>query len=133
MSETTRKERTEKRRTVLKKFFRDVWAWIISFYKLLINWKFLLSFGVVWCLFNGIWYVGLGYGIAHNITWMSMICGAYVGMLYFPLTAEKLITVPLGAGLARILFPKDLKLQATIMALLPKRRKNKKKKELLTK
>jgi len=103
----------------MKRFFNGLWVWTKNFVKLLINWKFLLSFGIAWILFNGIWYVGLGFGIVYNITWLKTICGAYVTMLYMPWTAEKLITVPLGIVFAKWFFPKDIKLRGQISALLP--------------
>jgi len=73
-------------------------------------------------LFNGIWYIGLGIGVAYGITWLETICGAYVAILYLPWTAEKLITVPLGIVFAKFFFPKDSKLQDEIRKLLPKKK-----------
>lgn len=106
----------------MKTFLNRLWSWTKNFLKLLINWKFLLSFGIAWMLFNGIWYAGLGVGIAYNITWLKTVCGAYVAILYMPWTAEKLITVPLGIVFAKWFFPKDLKLQDEIRKLLPKKK-----------
>lgn len=127
MPKATREERKAKRRELLKRFFKGLWSWVLNFLKLCIKPKFILCFGIAWMLVNGIWYVGLVYGIAHNIPILITVCGAYVALLYFPITAEKFISVPIAAWLAIKIFPRDKKLYDLVMSLLPQRKKRKKK------
>jgi len=112
----------EKKKSRFCNFLLGLWHWVCNFFRLFLNLKFLLSFGIAWMIVNGIWYIGLGIGVAYDIAWLTSVCGAYVAFLYFPFTAEKLVSVPLGIAFAKWFFPKDLKLQEKIKALLPKKK-----------
>ena len=89
----------------LQKLMKKVKVWV----KLILNWRFLVCFGLGWMITNGWAYVFLGVGAFYEINWMLAIGGAYMAFLWLPVTPEKLITIPIAIFLLRWLFPKDEK------------------------
>lgn len=75
----------------------------------LINPRFLLCFGIAWMITNGWSYVLLGIGTWLSIPWMVAVSGAWLTLLWIPITPEKILTVAIAIGLLRWLFPKDEK------------------------
>ena len=59
-----------------------------------------ISFGIAWMITNGWSYllIAIGHG------WLRVIAITYAGILWFPLTPEKLITIPLALWLQKIIF-----------------------------
>ncbi len=49
----------------------------------------------------------LGVGTFLEIPWMIAVSGAYLTVLWLPISPEKILTVAIAIGLLRILFPKD--------------------------
>ena len=75
----------------------------------ILNPRLLLCFGIAWMITNGWAYVVFGLGLFFDIVWMQAVGAAYVGLLWLPVTPEKIITVGISIFLLRILFPKDEK------------------------
>lgn len=73
------------------------------------NPRLLLCVGLAWMITNGWSYMLMGIGIVWDIVWMQTVAGAYLAMLWFPFTPEKIITVIIAISLLRWLFPKDEK------------------------
>ena len=97
----------------------NLWKWIKALAMVLITPKMLLTFGIAWMITNGWSYLFVGFGIKYGITWMLSIGTAYQAFLWFPFTAEKVVTVAIALWLGKLLFPKDLSLQAKLQALNP--------------
>ena len=75
----------------------------------ILNPRFLLCFGIAWMITNGWAYVLLSLGILCNVIWMQAVGAAYLGLMWLPMTPEKIITVGISIFLLRLLFPRDKK------------------------
>ena len=96
--------------SVFKYFTKEkIKKWIKTVIGFILNPRLLLCFGIAWMITNGWAYIVLGLGIFLNSVWMQAIAGAYLGLLWIPMTPEKIITVAISIFLLRILFPKDEK------------------------
>ena len=73
------------------------------------NPRLLLCFSLGWMVTNGWAYVLLGVGSYFGITWMTAVSGAYLAILWLPVSPEKIITIAITITLLRLLFPKDEK------------------------
>lgn len=80
----------------------------------LLNPRFLLCFGLGWMITNGWSYIMLGFGSFYDIGWMKAVAGAYLTMLWLPISPEKIITVAIAIGLLKLLFPHDEKTLAVL-------------------
>lgn len=85
-----------------------------SLLQFLLNPRFLLCFGMGWMITNGWSYALLGIGSFYDIGWMTAVAGAYLAMLWFPFTPEKIVTVAIAIALLRWLFPHDEKTLAVL-------------------
>ena len=74
-----------------------------------LNPRFLLCFGIAWLMTNGWSYIVMFIGTLFQIPWMIAVAGAYMALLWFPFTPEKLITLIIAMALLRWLFPHDEK------------------------
>lgn len=72
--------------------------------KLILNWRFLVCFGLAWMITNGWSYALLIVGMSLEIAWMSSIALAYITFIWLPITPEKIITVSIALFLVRVLF-----------------------------
>ena len=63
----------------------------------ILNPRFLLCFGIAWLITNGWSYIVLAIGTLFQIPWMITVSGAYMALLWFPFTPEKLITLIIAA------------------------------------
>ena len=72
-----------------------------------INPRLLLCVGIAWMITNGWSYVMFGFGTYFQISWMTIVAGAYLAFLWLPISPEKVITFAIAIGLLRWLFPKD--------------------------
>lgn len=86
----------------IKKFVKTAVLFIL-------NPRLLLCFGLGWMITNGWSYVLMGLGIWLKSEWMIGISTAYLSLLWFPGTPEKLISVTIAIFLLRWLFPDDEK------------------------
>ena len=75
----------------------------------LLNPRFLLCFGLGWLVTNGWSYILLALGTAFRVRWMIAVSSAYMALLWFPCTPEKLLTLLIAIALLRLLFPRDRK------------------------
>jgi len=60
----------------------------------------IISFLLAWMITNGWCYLLIAFG--HG--WLKIVALTYAGILWFPLTPEKIITVPLAIWFQKILF-----------------------------
>ena len=74
---------------------------------LLFNPRLLLCLLLAWMITNGWSYIFIAVGGLLDIKWMFWIGTAYSGFLWFPLTPEKIVTIPIAIFLLRIFFPND--------------------------
>ena len=75
----------------------------------IINPHLLICFGIAWLITNGWSYLLFGIGTYYDIGWMVAISGAYLTLLWLPISPEKIVTVAIAIGLLRIIFPRDEK------------------------
>ena len=85
----------------LQKLMKKVKVWV----KLILNWRFLVCFGLGWMITNGWSYILLGVGYFWDIEWMMWFAGGYLTIIWFPFSPEKIITVAIAIFLAHRLFP----------------------------
>lgn len=83
----------------------------------ILNPRFLLCFGIAWMITNGWAYVVLGLGIILKVVWMQALGGAYLGLMWIPMTPEKIITLAISIFLLRLLFPRDEKTLGVLIEL----------------
>lgn len=89
----------------MKKFNKDsVKAKIKLWLKLIINWRFLVCFGIAWMITNGWSYIFIGCGTIFNIPWMLWTGTTYLAFLWLPWSVEKIITFAIALFLVRKLF-----------------------------
>ena len=85
-----------------------------KFLRFLLNPRFILCFGIGWMITNGWSYILLGLGSFYDIGWMKAVAGAYLAMLWLPISPEKIVTVAIAIGLLKLLFPHDEKTLAVL-------------------
>ena len=73
------------------------------------NPRLLLCLGIAWMITNGWSYIAFALGTYLDISWLTMVAGAYMAFLWFPFTPEKLITAIIALFLLKRLFPNDEK------------------------
>lgn len=71
------------------------------------NPAFLICFFLAWMITNGWCYVFIGLGTKLDIGWMKAVGTAYAGILWFPGTPEKILTLTISLFLMKRLFPND--------------------------
>lgn len=76
------------------------------YFKLLLNWRFLVCFGLAWMITNGWSYLFIVLGRIWNLAWMVWIGTTYLAFLWLPFTVEKVITIAIAIFLVRKLFKK---------------------------
>lgn len=82
--------------------------------KRLLNWRFLICFGIAWMITNGWAYIFISLGTILKIDWMRNIGVGYMALLWMPWTPEKLITIPIAIWLLKKIFPKNYELIAEL-------------------
>ena len=86
-------------------WLRRLWTTAKLWIRLILNWRFLVCFGIGWMITNGWSYILLGIGYFWEIEWMIWLAGGYLALIWFPLSPEKIITVAIAIFLAHKLFP----------------------------
>lgn len=121
-----------KMRERIRRLWQERWKkkarlWI----KLILNWRFLVCFGIGWMITNGWSYLLLFVGFLASIDWMKAVSLGYLAILWIPFSPEKVVTVSIALFLVRRLFPKhNRELEAQIMeAVPPKSRKKPRRKK----
>ena len=84
-----------------QKWLEKLKIWV----KLILNWRFLVCFGLGWMITNGWSYILLGVGVFWGIDWMAWLASGYLAIIWFPFSPEKIITVGIAIFLAHRLFP----------------------------
>lgn len=74
--------------------------------RLILNWRFLICFGIGWMITNGWSYLLLGIGIWLENAVLIGIASAYLAFLWLPISPEKIVTFAIGLFLVKHLFPK---------------------------
>lgn len=86
------------------------------------NPRLLLCFAIAWMITNGWSYILLGLGTYYEIGWMAAVGGAYLTMLWLPISPEKILTFAISIGLLKWLFPHDKKTLGVLQGFLEKTR-----------
>ena len=87
----------------------SLWQRIKRLLILLLNWRFLICFGLAWMITNGWSYVLFALGTVTGSTWMLAVSGAYLAFLWLPISPEKVVTCAIALLLVRLMFPKHQK------------------------
>ena len=85
---------------------RGLWKKIKQLIRLLLNWRFLICFGIAWMITNGWSYVLFALGTVTGSAWMLAVSGAYLAFLWLPISPEKIVTCAIALILVRFLFPR---------------------------
>ncbi len=94
----------------IKKFFRSAWEFLA-------NPHLLICLALAWMITNGWSYLFIVFGFLFHLHAMTAIGTAYLAMLWFPFTPEKLITIALAIILLNKLFPKDRRTLVRLKAI----------------
>lgn len=78
-------------------FLKSAWLYIR-------DWRTFVSFLIAWMITNGWCYVFIILGSWLKIKWMRITGWSYLAFLWLPVTPEKVVTIPLGMGIKKILF-----------------------------
>ena len=78
------------------------------------NPRLLLCLALGWLITNGWSYIMFGIGTYLEINWMVAVSGAYLAVLWLPISPEKLVTFAIAIALLRWLFPGDQKTLAVL-------------------
>ena len=97
----------------MKRIRHTVWEFLI-------NPRLLLCFLLAWLITNGWSYIMLAVGTYLGIGWMITVSGAYIAILWFPFSPEKIVTVAITILLLRLLFPGDTRTLGKLKALRAK-------------
>lgn len=73
----------------------------------LLNPRLILCLGIAWMITNGWSYILTACGAYFRIPWMTAVGATYMGLLWFPFTPEKILTVIIALFLLKRLFPND--------------------------
>ena len=85
------------------------------YFKLMLNWRFLICFGLAWMITNGWSYIFIVMGRIWNVAWMVWVGATYLAFLWLPFTVEKVVTFTIAFFLVRKLFKKyRLELEADL-------------------
>ena len=104
-----------------------MWEKIKKAFQFFANPKLLLCFGLAWMVTNGWAYILLGIGTYWGITWMTAVSGAYLALIWLPISPEKILTVAISVALLRFLFPNDEKTVGEIRKMKEKMKEKLKK------
>ena len=100
----------------------------------ILNPKLLLCVGIAWMITNGWSYAFLALGAWFDIGWMAAVGSAYMTLLWFPFTPEKILTGIIAIFLLKTIFPKDERTLGILLGLhkkvMEKHKARKKKREL---
>ena len=104
-----------------------LWQRIKGVLRLLVNWRFLICFGIAWIITNGWSYILLALGTLTQNAWMLAVSGAYLAFLWLPISPEKVVTCAIALALVRFLFPShQIALKEQLQLVFQSKPKNKK-------
>ena len=120
---------------MVDRFKQRLLAFLKKWGSILLNPRLLVCIAIAWMITNGWSYVFVALGTWLNIPWMTIPGGAYMSLLWFPFTPEKILTVALALFLLRLLFPRDRRtlavLQQELQSLKEKWRNRKQRKNAI--
>lgn len=93
----------------MKELFSKLKPFLKKAIQFILNPRLLLCVGIAWMITNGWSYILFGLGLLLKIHWMTAIAGAYLAILWFPFSPEKIVTFAIAIGLLKWLFPNDEK------------------------
>lgn len=93
------------------------------------NPRLLLCIAIAWLITNGWSYIMMAVGTYWQITWMTVLAGAYLTFLWLPISPEKVVTFAIALALLRWLFPNDQKTLAVLKDLYEKAKRTIRKKK----
>ena len=73
----------------------------------LLNPHLALCVGIAWIITNGWSYIGAALGPLLGWEWLTAMSAAYLALLWFPFTPEKILTAAIAIWLLKKLFPDD--------------------------
>ena len=88
---------------------KNIMARTVKAFQFLLNPHLVLCFGMAWMITNGWAYLGVAAGTALRWEWLTALSSAYLAFLWFPFTAEKIVTTVIAVWLLRKMFPDDEK------------------------
>ncbi len=94
--------------------FEKIKAALKKAYQFLLNPHLVLCVGIAWLITNGWSYIGAALGPVLGWDWLTAVSAAYLAMLWFPFTPEKILTALIAIWLLRKLYPDD---QRTLQVL----------------
>lgn len=77
---------------------------LIAIWNYIKDWRTFVSFLIAWMITNGWCYVFIVLGSWLEIKWMSITGWSYLAFLWLPCTPEKVITIPLGIFIKKLIF-----------------------------
>ena len=83
----------------------------------IMNPRLLVCLGIAWMITNGWSYAAVTAGALLDVPWLTGIGAAYLSMLWFPFTPEKIITVIIALWLLKTFFPDDRRTLAVLTSL----------------
>ena len=69
--------------------------------------KMIPFIAMSWLITNGWAYLCLYIGTHYSIKWLATISGTYIAFLYFPFTAEKILTVWIATKLYKLFYKEN--------------------------
>ena len=81
----------------------------IKVFQFILNPHLILCFGMAWMITNGWAYLGVAAGTAFRCEWLTALSSTYLAFLWFPFTAEKIVTIAIAVWLLKKMFPYDEK------------------------
>ena len=78
------------------------------------NPKLILCLVIAWLITNGWSYVLFVVGTYFEINWMIGLSGAYLALLWLPVSPEKLMTLAIAVALLNHMFPDDTRTLAVL-------------------
>ena len=94
--------------------FEKIKAALKKAYQFLLNPHLVLCVGIAWLITNGWSYIGAALGPVLGWDWLTAVSAAYLAMLWFPFTPEKILTALIAIWLLKKLYPDD---QRTLQVL----------------
>ena len=94
--------------------FEKIKAALKKAYQFLLNPHLVLCVGIAWLITNGWSYIGAALGPILGWDWLTAVSAAYLAMLWFPFTPEKILTALISIWLLKKLYPDD---QRTLQVL----------------
>lgn len=95
----------------MKKLLRGVWLWTKPY----LTPRMIPCLIIAWCITNGWAYVFVALGPRIGSTWMTVVGGTWIAILWMPWTPEKpLVTIPLSVIIYRLIYREKFQKHAVV-------------------